>query len=67
MIDQSPPKQKLVICVWHRFRKWRPKPLLAESIHERYPGMRVLHLPNYDTLPQEFAGHQYFCWLLAAR
>jgi len=42
-----------VICVWHPFTEWRPKPLLAESIRARYPEMRVLHLPNYETLPQQ--------------
>ena len=48
----SPAQTKLVICVWHPFTEWRPKPLLAESIRARYPEMRVLHLPNYETLPQ---------------
>jgi phosphoglycerate dehydrogenase-like enzyme len=52
-VRPSPEKTKLVICVWHPFTEWRPKPLLAESIRARYPKMRVLHLPNYDTLPQE--------------
>ena len=42
-----------MICVWHPFTEWRPKPLLAESIRARYPEMRVLQLPNYETLPQQ--------------
>ena len=42
-----------MICVWHPFTEWRPKPLLAESIRARYPEMHVLHLPDYETLPQE--------------
>ncbi|HVH50252.1 MAG TPA: D-2-hydroxyacid dehydrogenase, partial [Candidatus Bathyarchaeia archaeon] len=49
----KPAETKLVICVWHPFSEWRPKPVLAESIAARYPKMRVLHLPNYDALPQE--------------
>lgn len=53
MTRLTPAETKLVICVWHPFTEWRPKPLLAESIRARYPKMRVLHLPNYDTLPQE--------------
>jgi D-2-hydroxyacid dehydrogenase (NADP+) len=48
-----PAETKLVICVWHPFSEWRPKPVLAESIRARYPGVCVLHLPNYDALPQE--------------
>ena len=53
MTRSTPAETKLVICVWHPFSEWRPKPLLAESIRARYPEMRVLQLPNYDTLPQE--------------
>jgi phosphoglycerate dehydrogenase-like enzyme len=53
MTRSTPAETKLVICVWHPFTEWRPKPLLAESIRARYPEMRVLHLPNYDRLPQE--------------
>jgi phosphoglycerate dehydrogenase-like enzyme len=55
-----PEKTKLVICVWHPFTEWRPKPVLAESIRARYPEMRVLHLPNYDTLPQELPDTNIF-------
>jgi phosphoglycerate dehydrogenase-like enzyme len=46
--------------VWHPFSEWRPKPLLAESIHARYPEMRVLHLPTYDTLPQKLPDANIF-------
>jgi len=49
-----------VICVWHPFSEWRPKPVLAESIRERYPEMGVLHLPNYDTLPRELPDTNIF-------
>src|SRR5205814_6194670 len=56
----SPGQTKLVICVWHPFTEWRPKPLLAESIRARYPEMRVLHLPNYETLPQELPDTNIF-------
>jgi phosphoglycerate dehydrogenase-like enzyme len=56
----KPAETKLVICVWHPFSEWRPKPLLAESIRARYPEMRVLHLPNYDTLPQELPDTNIF-------
>jgi D-2-hydroxyacid dehydrogenase (NADP+) len=56
----SPSETKLVICVWHPFTEWRPKPVLAESIRARYPEMGVLHLPNYDVLPQELPDTDIF-------
>jgi phosphoglycerate dehydrogenase-like enzyme len=34
--------------------------MLADSIHARYPEMCVLHLPNYDTLPQELPDTNIF-------
>src|SRR5947208_1278953 len=49
----TPGETKLVICVWHSFTEWRPKPLIAEAIRKRWPGMRVVHLPDDDQLPQE--------------
>src|SRR6267142_2407945 len=56
----TPAGTKLVICVWHPFTEWRPKPLLPESIRACYPEMRVLHLPGYDTLPQELPDTHIF-------
>ncbi len=53
MSRPKPAETKLVICVWHPLTEWRPKAVLAESIRARYPALRVLHLPNYDLLPQE--------------
>ena len=53
MTRSTAAETKLVICVWHPFSEWRPKPLLAEAIRARYPEMRVRHLANYDPLPQE--------------
>jgi len=60
MNRSKPAETKLVICVWHPFSEWRPKPVLADSIRERYRKMRVLHLPNYDTLPQELPDTNIF-------
>ena len=57
---ETPAETKLVICVWHPFTEWRPKAVLAESIRARYPGMHVLHLPNYDALPQELPDTNIF-------
>src|SRR5258708_2100409 len=49
----TPSETKLVICVWHPFTEWRPKPAMAEAIRKRWPEMHVLHLPNYDRVPAE--------------
>ena len=60
-MDRTKPKDtKLVICVWHQFTEWRPKPLMAETIRKRWPEMRVLHLPNYDALPAELPDTDIF-------
>src|SRR6266481_6159421 len=56
----KPSETKLVICVWHPFTEWRPKPAMAEAIRKRWPGMRVLHLPNYDGLPKELSDTDIF-------
>ena len=56
----KPAETKLVICVWHPFTEWRPKPILAESIRKRWPGMHVLHLQNYDELPKELPDTDIF-------
>ncbi len=49
-----------MICVWHPFTEWRPKPVFAETIRARYPHMRVVHLPTFDSLPQELPGTHIF-------
>ena len=56
----KPSETKLVICVWHPFTEWRPKPLMAEAIRKRWPEMRVVHLPDYDNLPQELPDTDIF-------
>ena len=55
-----PADTKLVICVWHPFTEWRPKPLMAEAIRARWPEIRVLHLPDYDGLPKELPDTDIF-------
>ena len=56
----KPHETKLVICVWHPFTEWRPKPMMAEAIRKRWPEMRVLHLLNYDQLPPELPDTDIF-------
>jgi len=55
-----PHETKLVICVWHPFTEWRPKPLLAEAMRRRWPELRVVHLPDYDKLPEELPDTDIF-------
>jgi phosphoglycerate dehydrogenase-like enzyme len=60
MSRTTPAGTKLVICVWHPFTEWRPKPAVAEAIRKRWPQMRVLHLPNYDRLAEELPDTDIF-------
>jgi Phosphoglycerate dehydrogenase and related dehydrogenases len=57
---RSPAQTKLVVCVKHQFSEWCAKPMLAAAIGERWPQMRVVHLPNYDALPQELPDTHIF-------
>jgi phosphoglycerate dehydrogenase-like enzyme len=56
----TPAETKLVICVWHPFTYWRPQPVVPETLRRRWPEMRVLHLPDYDHLPQELPDTDIF-------
>ena len=56
----SPNQTKLTICVWHPFSEWRPPASLAEAIRSRWPAMRVVHLPDYERLPQELPDTDIF-------
>jgi D-2-hydroxyacid dehydrogenase (NADP+) len=60
MKRSTPAETKLVICVWHPFTEWRPKPLMPEAIRRRWPEMGVLHLPDYDLLPPELPDTDIF-------
>ncbi len=60
MSRTTPADTKLMICVWHPFTEWRPKPAMAAAIRKRWPEMRVLHLPNYDGLTEELPDTDIF-------
>src|SRR5215469_6429624 len=51
----KPAETKLVICVWHPFKLWNPPPETVARIRNRWPDMRVVHLPTYDGLERELA------------
>jgi D-2-hydroxyacid dehydrogenase (NADP+) len=56
----TPAETKLLICVWHSFEQWRAQPIMAETIRRRWPEMRVVHLPDYDRLPEELPDTDIF-------
>jgi phosphoglycerate dehydrogenase-like enzyme len=60
MTRTTPENTKLTICVWHPFSEWRTPDSLADAIRERWPAMRVVHLPDYDRLPQELPDTDIF-------
>jgi phosphoglycerate dehydrogenase-like enzyme len=60
MIRTTPENTKLTICVWHPFTEWRPPASLADALRSRWPAMRVVHLPDYDRLPQELPDTDIF-------
>jgi phosphoglycerate dehydrogenase-like enzyme len=60
MKRSKPSETKLVICVWHVYTEWRPKPEMAEVIRRRWPEMRVVHLPDYTRLAEELPDADIF-------
>ncbi len=60
MSRPSPAETKLLICVWHAFTLWRPPRDVAVHIQQRWPEMRVVHLPTYDHLEDEIRDTDIF-------
>jgi D-2-hydroxyacid dehydrogenase (NADP+) len=56
----KPAETKLIICVWHRFSLWNPPPEMAARVRERWPEMRIEHLPDYDGLDGELPDTDIF-------
>src|ERR1700676_2343298 len=56
----TPSETKLLVCVWHPFTFWRPQAGMPETIRALWPEMRVVHLPDYDRLPQELPDTDIF-------
>jgi phosphoglycerate dehydrogenase-like enzyme len=56
----EPANTKLLIAVWHPFTEWNAKPIMAESIRQRWPQMNVVHLPDYERLPHELQDADIF-------
>jgi len=60
MTRTAPAETKLLICVWHRFSLWNPPPEMAARIRERWPAMRVAHLPKFEGLERELPDTDIF-------
>src|SRR5437879_9845276 len=56
----KPGETKLVICVWHPFSEWRPKPGMADTLRRRWPEMKVVHRPDYDRIGEELPDTDIF-------
>lgn len=60
-MNRPPPSEtKLLICVWHPFSLWRATADVAVRLRERYPEIKVVHLPNYEHLLEEVANADIF-------
>ena len=57
----NPEETKIVLAIWHRFDQWRIPDWLAQAIRNRYPGLRVVHLPDYERLDEEIQDAAIFC------
>src|SRR2546421_7129591 len=60
MIRRPPRSTLFPYTTLFRSTWWRPQPVLAETIRKRWPEMNVVHLPDYDKLPEELLGTDIF-------
>ena len=56
----KPADTKLIVCVWHPFPQWRADEMMPAAIRKRWPEMRVVHLPDFDRLPEELPDTDIF-------
>jgi D-2-hydroxyacid dehydrogenase (NADP+) len=56
----TPAESKILICVWHPFEQWRAQPIMPATVRSRWPDMLVVHLPDYERLPQELPDTDIF-------
>ena len=54
---------KLVICQPHHFELWNPPPWIATRLHEEFPDVNAVLLPEYDHLQEEIADAEVFVGL----
>ena len=56
----SPTETKLLIYVKNPFPLWNPPADAGQRMHDRFPEMRIVHLPDVDALEQELADTDIF-------
>ena len=60
-VRTEPANTKLVIGVWHSFfSEWNAKPVMAETLRQRWPQMNVVHVTDVEWLPAELADADIF-------
>jgi phosphoglycerate dehydrogenase-like enzyme len=60
-LQRNPPAAtKLVICAYFKFTLLRPPIELADQVRQRWPEMRVVHLPRHDQLAAELPDTNIF-------
>jgi phosphoglycerate dehydrogenase-like enzyme len=60
MTRTAPESTKVTICAWQPFTEWQAKPLVAETLRQRWPEMRVAHAPTFTELPPELPDTDIF-------
>ena len=56
----EPANTKLVIGVWHSFSEWNAKPVMPETVRQRWPQMKVIQAANPEHLPAELPDADIF-------
>jgi phosphoglycerate dehydrogenase-like enzyme len=56
----KPEETKVLICAWQPFTEWQAKPLMAETLRERWPQMQVAHAPTFSEMLPELPDTDIF-------
>jgi phosphoglycerate dehydrogenase-like enzyme len=59
-VRTEPANTKLVIGIWHSFSEWNAKPLMAETLRQRWPQMNVVQAAHPEQLPAELPDADIF-------
>jgi len=60
-VRTEPANTKLVIGVWHSFfTEWNAKPVMADTVRQRWPQMKVVQAANPEQLPADLTDADIF-------